>query len=250
MSGHNKWANIKVRKTAQDAKRGKQFSKLIREITVAAREGGSDLEMNAPLKVAVSRAREANMPKDTIEKAIARAAGEGGGMQFERITYEGYGPNGIAVMVEALTDNKNRTVADVRSIFAKSGGSLGEAGCVSWLFKRKGLLTVPAGKVTEDEMLEHVVESGAEDFKLEGDTYYVYCGPTDFSAVREYFIGKGIEVSSSDVVMQPNTLVRITAEKDAEKLVRLLESLEDSDDVQKVHANWEMSDELLEKVVS
>jgi len=250
MSGHNKWANIRVRKTAQDAKRGKQFSKLIREITVAAREGGADLEMNAALKVAVSRARDANMPKDTIEKAIARATGESGGAQFERITYEGYGPNGIAVMVEALTDNKNRTVADVRSIFAKCGGSLGESGCVSWLFKRKGLLTIPAGKLSEDDMLELVVESGAEDFKLEGDTYYVYCDPSDFGTVRDYFVEQGIELSSSDVIMQPNTVVRIEKEKDAEKLMRLLESLEDNDDVQKVHANWEMSDELLEKVTT
>ncbi len=250
MSGHNKWANIRIRKGAQDAKRGKLFSKLIREIAVAAREGGPDIETNAALKVAISRARDANMPKDTIEKAIARASGAAGGAAFERVTYEGYGPLGIAVMVEALTDNKNRTVAEVRSIFTRFGGNLGETGCVSWLFKRKGQFTIPREGRSEDDLLELVLESGAEDFKEEGDVYYLYCEPSDFTRVRDYLTEHDVEVTSSDVVMMPNTTVEVTSEKDADKLMRLLEALEDSDDVQKVHANWEMTDALVEKVAS
>ncbi len=250
MSGHNKWANIRVRKGSQDAKRGKLFSKLIRELTVAAREGGADIETNAALKVAISRARDANVPKDTIEKAIARASGAAGGASFERVMYEGYGPLGIAVMVEAVTDNKNRTVAYVRSIFTRSGGNLGETGCVSWLFKRKGQFTIHREGRSEDDLLELVVESGAEDFKEEEDVYYVYCEPSEFSLVRDYLHEHNVEVTSSDIVMMPNTTIEVTSEKDADKLLRLLEALEDSDDVQKVHANWEMADALVEKVVS
>jgi len=250
MSGHNKWANIRIRKGAQDAKRGKLFSKLIREITVAAREGGPDPETNAALKVAVARARDANMPKDTIEKAIARAAGGAGGTAFERITYEGYGPLGIAVMVEALTDNRNRTVAEVRSIFSRSGGSLGEAGCVSWLFKRRGQFTISKEGRKEEDLLEIVLESSAEDFREEEDAYYIYCHPSKFSQVRDYLLSHGITITSSDIVMVPNTTVEVKDEREAEKLLRLLEALEDSDDVQRVHANWEMSDALMEQVAS
>ncbi|OGK08446.1 MAG: transcriptional regulator [Candidatus Riflebacteria bacterium RBG_13_59_9] len=250
MSGHNKWANIKIRKGAQDAKRGKVFSKLIREVTVATREGGADLDTNASLKVAVSRARDANIPKDTIEKAIARSSGESGGSSFERTTYEGYGPLGIAILVEVLTDNKNRAVAYVRSIFSRAGGNLGESGCVSWLFQRKGQFTISKGSRSEDELLEIVLESGAEDFKEEEDAYYIHCDPASFSRVREYLVEHGIDITSSDIVMIPNTTVEVTKEKDAEKLLRLLEALEDSDDVQKVHANWEMSDALMEQFTS
>ena len=248
MSGHNKWANIKIRKGAQDAKRGRLFSKLIRELTVAAREGGADIEHNASLKVAIDRCREANMPKDTIEKAVARASGEAGGAQFERITYEGYGPLGIAVLVESLTDNKNRTVAEVRSIFTRAGGSLGETGCVGWLFRRKGQFIVAKEGVDEDQLMEWVMDSGAEDMKLVDDSYFITCDPMKFSAVRTYLTKQGVKIISSDLEMVPNTTVEITEEKEALRLMRMIDALEDSDDVQKVHANWEMSDELMEEV--
>jgi YebC/PmpR family DNA-binding regulatory protein len=248
MSGHNKWANIKIRKGAQDAKRGRLFSKLIRELTVAAREGGADIEHNAPLKVAIDRCREANMPKDTIDKAVARASGEAGGAQFERITFEGYGPLGIAVLVEVLTDNKNRTVAEVRSIFTRAGGNLGETGCVSWLFRRKGQFIVAKEGANEEQLLEMVMDSDAEDMKEVDDSFFITCEPTKYGSVRDYLTNHDVEIVSSDLVMVPNTVVEVTEEKDALRLMRLIDSLEDCDDVQKVHANWDMSDALMEKV--
>lgn len=247
MSGHNKWANIRIRKTAQDARRGKIFSRLIREIDVAVREGGPDPENNSALKVAIARARDANMPKETIEKAISRAAGGGGAFQLERVTYEGYGPLGVAIMVDVLTDNKNRTVAELRNVFNKYGGSLGESGCVSWMFKRKGQIVVDK-TVSEDEILELAVDSGAEDVKTEEDGYYIYCSPSALSNVRETLESANIPIQSSSVVMLANTTVQITDEKEAGRLLKLLESLDELEDVQQVNANWEMSDALLEKV--
>jgi len=247
MSGHNKWANIRIRKTAQDAKRGKLFSKLIREITVAVKEGGPDAENNPALKVAIERAKEANMPKDTIERAISRAKGTSVGAQLERVTYEGYGPMGVAVLVEALTDNRNRTVAEIRNLFSKYGGNLGESGCVSWMFKRKGQIVVDK-VVSEDEILEVAVESGAEDVKVEDDGYYIYCPPSATSEVKKALEEKNIRIQSVSITMLPTSTVKITDQKEAEKLLKLLTALEESDDVQQVHANWEMSDTLLEKV--
>ncbi len=247
MSGHNKWANIRIRKTAQDAKRGKLFSRLIREIGIAVREGGPDPENNASLKVAIGRARDANVPKDTIEKAIARASGEAGGFQLERVTYEGYGPLGVAVMVDVLTDNKNRTVAELRNVFNKHGGSLGETGCVSWMFKRKGQIVVEK-TVSEDEILEIAVDSGAEDVKTEEDAYYIYCAPPALSNIRESLEGAKIPIQSASVVMLANTTVQVADEREAGRLLKLLDALDELEDVQQVHANWEMKDELLEKV--
>ena len=247
MSGHNKWANIRIRKTAQDAKRGKLFSKLIREITVAAREGGPDPENNAALKVAVERARDANMPKETIEKAIARASGELGGERLERVSYEGYGPFGVAVVVETLTDNRNRTVAELRSTFQRHGGSLGEVGCVSWMFKKKGLV-VADKNLPEEEILEIALEGGAEDVKVEDDGYYIYSAPSALSRVREALLSAGVTIQSSQITMIADTTVRIEGENEAGRLIRFLGALEELDDVQQVHANWEMSDKLLEKV--
>lgn len=248
MSGHNKWANIRIRKSAQDARRGKLFSKIIREITVAVKEGGPEIENNAALKLAISKAREANVSKDTVDKAIARASGDTGGAFFERVTYEGYGPQGIAVMVDVLTDNRNRTVSEVRKTFSRHGGNLGENGCVSWLFKRKGQFAITKANLDEDAVLELVLESGAEDFKEEDDAYYVYTDPADFSSVRDFFDGRGVQVLSSTVTMIPDTVVKVTDQSAAEKLMRLLSALDENDDVQQVYANWEMSDELLEKV--
>jgi len=247
MSGHNKWANIRIRKTAQDAKRGKLFSRLIREITIAAREGGPEPENNPALKVAIERARDANMPKETIEKAIARASGELGGAQLERVSYEGYGPFGVAVVVETLTDNRNRTVAELRSTFMRYGGSLGETGCVSWMFKRKGLVVVDKN-LSEDEILEIALEGGAEDVKVEDDGYYIYCPPSALSQVREALLSAGAKIQSSQITMIADTTVRIEDENDAGRLIRFLGALEELDDVQQIHANWEMSDKLLEKV--
>ncbi len=249
MSGHNKWANIRIRKTAQDAKRGKLFSKLIREITVASREGGPDPEKNPALKVAMARARDANMPKETIEKAIARASGGTDSYKLERVIYEGYGPMGVAVLVDVLTDNRNRTVAELRNIFNKHSGSLGESGCVSWMFKRIGQIVVEKS-LSEDEIIELAVESGADDVKVEGDGYYIYSNPSVLSQVRENLEKSGVTVISSIVTMIPNTTVQITDEKEASKLLRLLEALDEADEVQSVYANWEMSDALLEKVTA
>jgi len=248
MSGHNKWANIRIRKGAQDARRGKLFSKLIREVTVAVKEGGADVENNAALKVAIGKARDANVPRDTIDKAIARASGEGGAANFARVTYEGYGPQGIAVMVDVLTDNRNRAVSEVRKTFSRHGGNLGENGCVSWLFKRKGQFAIAKTSLDEDAVLELVIEAGAEDFKEEDDAYYIYADPADFGRVRDFLVARGVQILSSMVTMIPNTVVRVTEQNTAEKLMRLLSALDENEDVQQVHANWEMSDQLLEKV--
>ncbi|OPX23713.1 MAG: transcriptional regulator [Planctomycetales bacterium 4484_113] len=248
MSGHNKWANIRIRKSAQDARRGKLFSKLIREVTVAVKEGGPEPENNAALKLAISKARDANVPRDTIDKAIARASGEGVGSAFERVTYEGYGPQGIAVMVDVLTDNRNRAVSEVRKTFARHGGNLGENGCVSWLFKRKGQFAIAKEGLDDDDVLELVIDSGAEDFKEEDDAYYIYTDPGDFGKVRDFLEARRVHVLSSTVTMIPDTVVKVTDQSTAEKLMRLLSALDENDDVQQVYANWEMSDRLLEKV--
>jgi YebC/PmpR family DNA-binding regulatory protein len=248
MSGHNKWSSIKHRKGAQDAKRGALFSKLIREITVSVREGGSDEETNAALRTVLEKARDANMPKDTIERAIARGSGEAGGQAFERIVFEGYGPGGIAVMVEALTDNRNRTVSDVRHAFAKCGGNLGENGCVAWMFERKGRLEVSVKGLGDDAMMEHVLESSAEDYFCDGDAYVVTCANDDFSQVRDYFKESGLNPHNADLALIPKSTVPVTDEKTAGQVIRLLDTLEDLDDVQKVSCNFEMDDALLEKV--
>jgi YebC/PmpR family DNA-binding regulatory protein len=248
MSGHSKWATIKRKKGALDAKRGQLFSKLIREITVAAREGGADPDNNAALKTAIARARAANMPSETVSRAVTRGSGAGEGSAYERMTYEGYGPLGIAVMVDVLTDNKNRTVSDIRHIFARHGGNLGGNGCVSWMFERRGQIVMKAPGISEETLLDWVVDSGADDFKVEGDTIEVYTPPPKCEAVRSYMAGKKAEVISADVTMVPKTLIEVTDEKEATRLLKLLDALEDHDDVQRVYANWDMSEELLAKV--
>ena len=248
MSGHSKWATIKRKKGALDAKRGQLFSKLIREITVAARESGPDPENNAALKTAIGWARAANMPNETVSRAVTRGSGGGEGTNFERMTYEGYGPLGIAVMVDILSDNKNRTVSDIRHIFARHGGNLGENGCVSWMFERRGQVVMKAPGISEETLLDWVVDSGADDFKVEGDTVEVYTPPAKCDAVKTYIAGKKAEIISADVTMVPKTLIEVTDEKEATRLLKLLDALEDHDDVQRVYANWDMSEELLAKV--
>ncbi len=248
MSGHNKWSSIKHRKGAQDAKRGKIFSKIIREIVVSVRESGPDEDTNASLRTILAKARESNMPKETIERAIARGSGEAGGTSFERIVFEGYGPSGVAIIVECLTDNRNRTVSDVRHAFSKNGGNLGENGCVAWMFDRKGRLEIPSPGLTEEALMEHIIESSAEDFSMEEGNYVITCGPEDFGAVRDYFKDKGLHPHDADLVLVPKTTVEIADEKSATQVFRLIDALEDLDDVQKVSSNWEMEDALLEKV--
>jgi YebC/PmpR family DNA-binding regulatory protein len=252
MSGHSKWSTIKHRKGAQDAKRSAMFNKIIRELVVAAKEGGADPKNNAPLEAVMIKARAAAMPKDTMERAIARGAGAGGGENYERLTYEGRGPGGVAMIVACLTDNKNRTVADVRHIFSKNGGQLAENGSVSWMFERKAQIVVKAGggdTLDADELLEACAEAGAEDFKLDGDTAEILADPADLVQVRQWFNDNAkYEVQESDLAMVPKENVDITSAEDAKRILRLQDALEDHDDVQVVYANWSMTDELIEQV--
>jgi YebC/PmpR family DNA-binding regulatory protein len=246
MSGHSKWANIKHRKAAQDAKKGQLFSKLAKEITVAAKLGGGNPENNIRLRVAIEKAREANMPLENIEKAIKRGTGELEGVTYEDVTYEGYGPGGVAILVNVLTDNKNRTAADIRKIFSKFGGSLGSAGSVSWIFERKGYISVDASKYTEDQILEIALEVGAEDVKKEDDVISIYTPVEVFSEVLNALKSKGIEIKVAEISMVPKSTVRVDDET-AVKVLKLLDELESNDDVQSVASNLDASDAAFEK---
>jgi YebC/PmpR family DNA-binding regulatory protein len=248
MSGHNKWSSIKHRKAAQDNKRQAVFNKLIRELVVAAREGGADPKNNAALEALIDKSKAASMPKDTMERAIARGAGAGSGENYERTTYEGRGPAGTALIVDVLTDNKNRTVADVRHLLSKHGGSLGEHGSVTWQFERKGVLTVEAKGHDEDALLEACAEAGADDFKLDGEVAEVFCDVASLQTVKQWFAAQpGYTITSTDISMVPKDSVEVTDEGDAKRLLRLLDALEDNDDVQHVYSNWSMSDAMVEK---
>jgi YebC/PmpR family DNA-binding regulatory protein len=248
MSGHSKWSSIKHKKGAQDAKRGQLFSKLSRAIIVAAREGGADPHANATLAAAIQKARDNSMPKDNIERAIARGAGAAGeGDAYETVTYEGYGPNGVAVLVEALTDNRNRTAADVRHVFAKHDGNLGASGVVAWLFERKGVVLV-ADTVDEDEVMLVAADAGADDVRHEGTSYEVTCSPDELTTVRAALEGMGIEVEAAELTMLPKTTVQIEDEAAARKLLRLMDALEENDDVQDVYANFDIPEGILEAV--
>ena len=251
MSGHNKWSSIKHRKAAQDAKRGAAFNKLIRELVVAAREGGGDPATNATLASVIERARASSMPKETLERAIARGAGAGSAENYERITYEGRGPAGTAMIVLTLTDNRNRTVADIRHIFAKHGGSMAENGSVAWMFQRKGQITVRGSGMTEDALLEACAEAGAEDFKLDDEVAEIYCAPEDMAAVRAWFKSSDkFKLESAELAMIPKETVEVADENGARKLLKLLDALDEHDDIQMVYSNWSMSDELVEKVAA
>ena len=251
MSGHSKWSSIKHKKGAADAKRGKLFSKLSRAIIVAAREGGADPDGNASLATAIQKARDASMPKDNIERAIARGAGTAtDGEVYETVTYEGYGPEGVAVYVEALTDNRNRTAAEVRHAFDKHEGNLGTSGAVAWLFERKGVLIVPADGVDEDELMLVAADGGAEDVDLDGSSFQVISAPDDLAAVRAALDAAGIAYESADLTMLPKTTVSVEDESAAKKLVRLMDALEDNDDIQAVYANFDIPEGILERVAA
>ena len=247
MSGHSKWHSIRHKKGALDAKRGKLFTKLIKEITVAARLGGGDPESNPRLRTVIQKAKEANMPKDNIEKAIKKGTGELEGYNLEEVVYEGYGPSGVAIIIDAMTDNKNRTTAEIRSILSKNGGNLGENGCVSWIFENKGVITVSADKYDENTVMEVALEAGADDIKQEGDVWEIITEPENLNDVSESIKERGIEVQIADVMRIPKTTVKLD-EKNAEKVLSLLEKLEDNDDVQRVAANFDIPDEVMEKI--
>ncbi len=247
MSGHSKWSTIKRKKGAADAKRGKIFTKLIREIMVAARIGGGDINSNPRLRSAVLAAKAENMPKENIERAIKKGTGELEGTHYEDLIYEGYGPGGVAMMVEVLTDNKNRTVADIRHIFSKYNGSLGESGCVSWMFEKKGLILIDKNGVDEDRLIEVALDKGALDVKDTGKDFEVTTPPSQFEEVKKALEETGFKLNYAEVTMVPQTTVKLSG-KEAEQMLKLMEGLEDSDDVQKVYANFDISDEEMERL--
>jgi len=249
MSGHSKWATTKHQKAAKDKVRGKLFAKLIRQVEVAAREGGGDLSANATLRTMFDKAREASVPLDTIERAIKRGTGELEGVTYESVTYEGYASNGVAVIVECLTDNRNRTTSEVKNIFTRNGGSLAEPGAVAWQFHRKGMIIVDkTSGVDEDELMLAALEAGAEDVADQGDTWDVTTAPTDFIKVRDALGEAGLAMASADLTMIASTAVPLTTEADARKVLRVLDALEDHDDVQNVYANFDIPDEIFQAV--
>jgi YebC/PmpR family DNA-binding regulatory protein len=244
MSGHSKWSSIKHKKATTDARRGKLFTKLIRELTSAARAGGGTSESNPRLRTAVATAKSSNMPSDTIQRAIKKGTGELPGEVYEEMTYEGYGAGGVAVLVDVLTDNKKRTVAEVRHLFAKHGGNLGENGCVAWMFDRKGFLTVDVTQIEEDDLLEIVLEAGGDDLKVEGDSYEIYAAPEAFEDVRSALEERGITPGMAEITMMPQNTVEVDG-KQAEQILRFMDALEDNDDVRKAYANFDISDEVM-----
>src|SRR6266571_1930030 len=249
MSGHSKWASIKHKKAVVDARRGKTFTKLIRELTSAARMGGGDPDANPRLRTAVTTAKNSNMPSDTIQRAIKKGTGELPGEVYEEVFYEGYGAGGVAILVDVLTDNKNRTVAEIRHVFSKHGGSLGESGCVAWMFGRKGLITLSTSQIEEDDLLEIVLEAGGDDVKVEAETYEIVTAPEAFEDVRSALEHKGLTLDVAEVTMLPQNTVPVEG-KQAEQVLRLMEALDDQDDVRKAHANFDISDEVMAALAS
>ena len=246
MSGHSKWHSIKHKKAAADAKRGKIFTRIIRELTIAAKMGGGDVNGNPRLRTAVAAAKDVNMPWKNIENAIKKGTGEIEGAMYEEVAYEGYGPGGVAILVDGTTDNRNRTASEIRHIFSKYNGSLGAVGSVSYLFTKKGVITVPAAGTEEDALLEAGLEAGAEDVRNEGESFQILTGPNDLQDVREKLEAAGVKVESAEVINIPSTTKRVEG-KDAETLLKLLSALEDNDDVNNVSANFDISDELIEQ---
>jgi YebC/PmpR family DNA-binding regulatory protein len=247
MSGHNKWSSIKHKKAKVDAQRGRIFTKLIKEITVAARLGGGDESANPRLRAAIAAAKAHNMPAANIERAIKRGTGELPGVHYEEVTYEGYGPGGVAIMIEALTDNKNRTVAELRHLFSKHNGNLAESGSVSWIFEKKGVILVKADQVSEDDLMMVVLDAGAEDIKSDGHSYEVLTEPENFEAVKKAIEEAGIPIDSAEVTMYPKTTVKVEG-KQAEQLLKLMDALDDHDDVQHVYANFDIDVKLMEEL--
>jgi YebC/PmpR family DNA-binding regulatory protein len=249
MSGHSKWSTIKRKKGALDAKRGKIFSKLAKEITVAARLGGGDPKGNPRLRAVLLVARSNNMPSDNVDRAIKKGTGELPGVTYDEITYEGYGPGGVAVLVDVMTDNKNRTVSEIRHILSKNGGSMAESGAVRWNFEPKGTITVPKDALAEDEIFEKAIEAGAEDVDTSGAEYRITTGPQDLHVVSEALAGMGVHVDSAELGMEPKTTVKVEG-KAAESVLKLMEALEDHDDVQNVYANFDISDEVMAELMN
>ncbi len=247
MSGHSKWASIKHKKGKLDAQRGKIFTKLIREITVAARAGGGDPNKNPRLRTAIAAGKAANMPADNIKKAIQKGTGELPGVTYEEATYEAYGPGGVALLIQVLTDNKNRSVAEIRHILSKQNGNMGEAGCVNWMFAKQGFIQVEAEGVDEDTMMMVALDAGATDVKNEGTSFDIYAEPGDLEAVRGAVEESGVTIASAELAMIPQNTVKLD-EKQAGQMLRLMEALEDHDDVQKVYANFDIDDELIDKL--
>ncbi|MDX6385214.1 MAG: hypothetical protein QOK48_2787 [Blastocatellia bacterium] len=241
MSGHSKWHSIKHKKGATDAKRGKLFTKFIKEITVAARTGGGDPDANARLRKAILDAKAGNMPNDTIDRAVRRGTGAEEGVNYEEITYEGYGPGGVALLIESVTDNRNRTVAEIRHMFSKNGGNLGEAGSVGWLFEKKGYIVVDKAAKPEEELFEIAIEAGADDLREDGDNFEIITSPENFENVQTAIKSAGIEPQMAEVSMVPQTYVKLEG-SNAQQMLRLMETIEDHDDVQKVYANFDIDD--------
>ena len=241
MSGHSKWHSIKHKKGALDAKRGKLFTKFIKEITVAARTGGGDPDANARLRKAISDAKAGNMPNDTIDRAIRRGTGEEEGVHYEEITYEGYGPGGVALLIESMTDNRNRTVAEIRHIFSKNGGNLGESGSVGWMFDKKGYIVVSKSAKAEEELFDIVIEAGADDLRDDEDNFEIITSPESFDSVSGALKSAGIETQVAEIEMVPQNYIKLEG-SDARQMLKLMEALEDHDDVQKVSANFDISE--------
>ncbi len=248
MSGHSHWAGIKYKKAAVDAKRGKLWSKLARAIIVAAKNGGGDPAANLALRYAIDKAKAANMPKDTIEKAIKKGTGEVEGVHFAEVLYEGYGPGGVAVMMDALTDNRNRTTPEIKRLFERHGGSLGASGCVSWMFNKKGLITVGTDNVNEDELLEIALGAGADDMQNTGTIFEITCDTGAYDKLKEALKEKEIAVEVAEISMVPQSTVAVTDEGTARKIISMMEAFEDHDDVQNVYANFDIPDEIVARI--
>lgn len=248
MSGHSKWANIKHKKARQDEAKGAIFTKISKEIMVAVKQGGPDPEGNFRLKLCIQKAKASNMPNDNINRAIQKAAGGTDGDNFEQLFYEGYGPAGVAVLVDILTDNRNRTASEIRYIFSRNGGNLGETGCVAWMFERKGRLVVDLSEKDEDEVMEAALEAGAEDFKVEDNMAEIITEPETLEEVRSNILNAGIEVQEAEVPMIPQNTIDVTELELAKKLLKLMDALEEHDDVQNVYANFDISDEIMKQM--
>lgn len=247
MSGHSKWATTKRKKAAIDSKKGKIFTKITKEIAVAAKIGGGDPDGNARLRTAILKAKESNMPSDNIKKAVMKGTGELPGVSYEETTYEGYGPNGVAILIEIMTDNKNRTVAEIRKTFTRHGGNMGEAGCVSWMFHKKGYIVVERSRADEDRLMSLALDAGAEDMKSDNNNFEIVTMPKDFEKVRDILKQNNIEMSVSEITMVPQSHIKLDG-KEAEQMLKLMEELEDHDDVQNVYANFDIPEEIMAKV--
>ena len=248
MSGHSHWAGIRFKKAATDAKRGKIWSKVARMIIVAAKNGGGDPAVNLPLRYAIDKAKAANMPKDTIEKAIKKGTGEVEDVHFEEVVYEGYGPGGVAIMVEALTDNRNRTTPEIKRLFEKHGGSLGTGGCVNWMFSTKGLITVSTDEVDEEQLLEIALNAGADNMENTGEVYEITCDPGAYEKLKETLKEKEIPTQVAEISMVPQNTVPVNEERTAKKIISLMEGFEDHDDVQNTYANFNIPDEIIARI--